>query len=284
MFRAVASAALVIVTPPICFSFPLSLCWWSSSSFFTSVFAGIGQSIQLSDINAGGLRNAIPREARANFSVANADAYLKVAEALKADILNEFKSVEKDLTITISKAQTNGSGISTADSESFIKGLKAAHNGVYRMSPEVEGLVESSNNIAKVELKEGKLRVLNLSRSSVDSTKMAVADQLRASFELAGLDVVFTGSYPGWQPDPNSEIVSVLERIYTQKFGEQPRVVACHAGLECGIIGANYPEMEMVSFGPHITGAHSPEEKVNITSVQKFWGYLQDILKEIPTK
>ncbi len=152
------------------------------------------------------------------------------------------------------------------------------------MSPEVEGLVESSNNIAKVELKEGKLRVLNLSRSSVDSTKMAVADQLRASFELAGLDVAFTGSYPGWQPDPNSEIVSVLERIYTQKFGEQPRVVACHAGLECGIIGANYPEMEMVSFGPHITGAHSPEEKVNITSVQKFWGYLQDILKEIPTK
>ncbi|OPC06334.1 cytosol nonspecific dipeptidase [Elizabethkingia ursingii] len=248
------------------------------------LFSGIGQSIQLSDINAGGLRNAIPREARANFSVANADAYLKIAEALKADILNEFKSVEKDLTITISKAPTNGSGISTADSESFIKGLKAAHNGVYRMSPEVEGLVESSNNIAKVELKEGKLRVLNLSRSSVDSTKMAVADQLRASFELAGMDVAFTGSYPGWQPDPNSEIVSVLERIYTQKFGEQPRVVACHAGLECGIIGANYPEMEMVSFGPHITGAHSPEEKVNITSVQKFWGYLQDILKEIPTK
>ena len=143
--------------------------------------------------------------------------------------------------------------------------------------------MESSNNIAKVELKEGKLRVLNLSRSSVDSTKMAVADQLRASFELAGLDVAFTGSYPGWQPDPNSEIVSVLERIYTQKFGEQPRVVACHAGLECGIIGANYPENGNGIF----RSSHYwclTRGKVNITSVQKFWGYLQDILKEIPTK
>ena len=248
------------------------------------LFAGIGEQIQLVSIDAGGLRNAIPREAKASFIVANTDEYLKNAEALKADILNEFKTVEKDLNISITKTQVSGQGISTEESTAFVKGLKAAHNGVYRMSPDVEGLVESSNNIARVELKEGKLKVLNLSRSSVDSTKQAVAEQLRASFELAGLEVVFTGSYPGWQPNPSSEIVSILERIYTQKFGEEPRVVACHAGLECGIIGSNYPKMEMVSFGPHITGAHSPEEKVNIKSVQKFWGYLQDILKEIPKK
>jgi len=248
------------------------------------LFAGIGEQIQLVSIDAGGLRNAIPREAKASFIVANTDEYLKNAEALKADILNEFKTVEKDLNISITKTQVSGQGISTEESTAFVKGLKAAHNGVYRMSPDVEGLVESSNNIARVELKEGKLKVLNLSRSSVDSTKQAVTEQLRASFELAGLEVVFTGSYPGWQPNPSSEIVSILERIYTQKFGEEPRVVACHAGLECGIIGSNYPKMEMVSFGPHITGAHSPEEKVNIKSVQKFWGYLQDILKEIPKK
>ncbi|KAF5303241.1 hypothetical protein FQR65_LT19005 [Abscondita terminalis] len=143
---------------------------------------GIGRGIQLCDINAGGLRNAIPREAKAKLSVTSADEYLKIAETLKTDILNEYKSVEKKLTITIGKTQIDGSGISISDSEAFIKGLKAAHNGVYRMSPDVKGLVESSNNIARVELKDGKLRVLNLSRSSVDSTINGSSTPTAASF------------------------------------------------------------------------------------------------------
>ena len=143
---------------------------------------------------------------------------------------------------------------------------------------------QTSSNIARVELKNGELKIMNLSRSSVDSSKMAVAEQLKSVFELADLNVEFSGSYPGWKPKPGSEIVKLMEKIYEKDFGEKPMVVACHAGLECGIIGANYPKMEMVSFGPTIRGAHSPDEKANIPSAQKFWKFLKEILAEIPKK
>ncbi len=152
------------------------------------------------------------------------------------------------------------------------------------MSPDVEDLVEASNNIARVELKDGALQILNLSRSSVESSKLAVANQLRASFELAGMEVKFSGSYPGWKPKPGAEIIKVMEEIYQREFNSKPNVVACHAGLECGIIGANYPKMEMVSFGPTIKGAHSPDERASISSTQKFWKFLKEILANIPEK
>ena len=152
------------------------------------------------------------------------------------------------------------------------------------MSPDVKDLVESSNNIARVELENGALNILNLSRSSVESSKNSVAEQLKSVYELAGMEVEFSGSYPGWKPKPGSEIVQIMEKIYEKEFSEKPAVVACHAGLECGIIGANYPEMEMVSFGPTIRGAHSPDERANIPSLQKFWRFLQEILANIPKK
>ncbi len=152
------------------------------------------------------------------------------------------------------------------------------------MSPDVPDLVEASNNIARVELNEGKLKILNLTRSSVDSSKYDTANQLKATFELGGLEVEFTGSYPGWKPKPDAEIIKLMKSIYEEKFGSLPQVVACHAGLECGIIGANYPKMEMVSFGPTIKGAHSPDERASISSTQKFWSFLKDILANIPKK
>ena len=152
------------------------------------------------------------------------------------------------------------------------------------MSPDVADLVETSNNIARVELNNGELKILNLSRSSIESGKFAVAEQLKSVYELAGMNVEFGGSYPGWKPKPGSEIVQIMEKIYENRFGDKPQVVACHAGLECGIIGANYPDMEMVSFGPTIRGAHSPDERANIPSVQKFWGFLKEILANIPAK
>lgn len=248
------------------------------------LFAGIENAVQLVSIDAGGLRNAIPREAKAIVIAGNSEAYLQQMETLKADILNEFKSLEKDLEINISKVDVNGKAMSVSDSSSFSKALKAAHNGVYRMSPDVEGLVEASNNIARVALDNGQMQVFCLTRSSVESTKTEVANQLKAAFELAGMAVTFAGSYPGWQPNPQSKITTVLENIYKEKFNEEPKIVACHAGLECGIIGAHYPEMEMISFGPTIKGAHSPEERVNIPSVQKFWEYLKAILVKIPVK
>ena len=249
------------------------------------LFRGLyNQNIQLISIDGGGLRNAIPREAFAVLSVRNSIEFIENANVLRKAILEEFADVEKDLAINIETFSTPEKAISEENSARIILALKALHNGVYRMSPDVADLVEASNNVARVELKNGELKILNLSRSSVESTKFAVAEQLKAVCELAGMKVEFSGSYPGWKPKPGSEIVKLMERIYEKDFGSKPHVVACHAGLECGIIGANYPEMEMVSFGPTIRGAHSPDEKANIPSVQKFWGFLKEILADIPAK
>ena len=249
------------------------------------LFTGLyNQNIQLIEIDGGGLRNAIPREARAVLSVRNAPEFLEAASSLKAAILEEFASVEKDLAITLENFSTGEKAISEEDSRKIILALKSAHKGVYRMSPDVADLVEASNNVARVELKNGELKILNLSRSSVESTKFAIAEQLKSVFELAGMNVEFSGSYPGWKPKPGSQIVQLMEKLYERDFGAKPHVVACHAGLECGIIGANYPKMEMVSFGPTIKGAHSPDERANIPSTQKFWGYLKEILANIPEK
>ena len=249
------------------------------------LFTGLyNQNIQLISIDGGGLRNAIPREAFAVLSVRNSIEFIENANVLRKAILEEFADVEKDLAINIETFSTPEKAISDENSARIILALKALHNGVYRMSPDVADLVEASNNVARVELKNGELKILNLSRSSVESTKFAVAEQLKAVCELAGMNVEFSGSYPGWKPKPGSEIVKLMERIYEKDFGSKPHVVACHAGLECGIIGANYPEMEMVSFGPTIRGAHSPDEKANIPSVQKFWRFLKEILADIPAK
>ncbi|MCJ8153794.1 aminoacyl-histidine dipeptidase [Chryseobacterium sp. SSA4.19] len=243
------------------------------------------ENIQLVSINGGGLRNAIPREATAIVSVRNAEEFINtLTSGLKKEILEEFATVEPHLYITIENSTSSEKAISEENSKKVILTLKSLHNGVYRMSPDVKDLVESSNNVARVELKEGSLKILNLSRSSVDSSKDSVAEQLKSVAELAGMNVEFSGSYPGWKPKPGSEIVQLMEKIYTEKFNEKPHVVACHAGLECGIIGSNYPAMEMVSFGPTIRGAHSPDEKANIPSAQKFWSFLKDILANIPQK
>ncbi|SEF48708.1 dipeptidase D [Halpernia humi] len=249
------------------------------------LFLGLeNENIQLISIDGGGLRNAIPREANAVFSVRNSVEFIEKALQLKSEILEEFATIEKDLQINIENTSSAQKAISEEDSKKIIYALNAAHNGVYRMSPDVKDLVETSNNVARVELKDGELKILNLSRSSVESSKTAVANQLKSVFELAGMNVDFAGSYPGWKPKPGAEIITIMTEIYKKQFGETPSVVACHAGLECGIIGANYPEMEMVSFGPTIRGAHSPDERASISSTQKFWKFLQEILANIPVK
>ncbi len=246
--------------------------------------AGLAQGIQIVHMEGGSLRNAIPREAWVKFVVptANVADFKTIYEALRADILEEYQSIEKNITITLEEADQANMAMSTVDTKLFVQSIMAAFNGVYRMSPDVEGLVETSNNVARVEVIDGNVKVLCLTRSSVESNKMALAETLKSSFELAGYDVKFSGSYPGWKANPHSEILEIMKGIYANKFGAEPRVVACHAGLECGIIGTNYPGLDMISFGPNITGAHSPDEKVEIASVQKFWDYLLDILKEIP--
>ena len=150
------------------------------------------------------------------------------------------------------------------------------------MSAAIPDLVETSNNIAKIEVKSGKIRIGCLTRSSVNTAKFDLANSLKSVFELADCKVALAGEYPGWNPNPNSEILEVLKNQYEILFNEKAQVVACHAGLECGILGKNYPEMDMISFGPTIKGAHSPDERVSISSVNKFWTFLLQILKNTP--
>jgi dipeptidase D len=152
------------------------------------------------------------------------------------------------------------------------------------MSPDIDDLVQTSNNLARVLVKEGAYEILCLTRSSVDTEKMDLAQAIKSAFELIGSSVNYSGDYPGWTPKPDAGIVHLMKNLYAEKFNEEAHVYACHAGLECGILGTNYPEMEMISFGPNIRGAHSPDEKVQISSVQKFWSFLLDTLKIIPKK
>lgn len=243
---------------------------------------GLNYSIQLAQINGGGLRNAIPREAEALFIVADFENYEKQFLKLKQEIESEYQTIEKQLNIELKTEMIANEILSAEDSKNIIRALNAVPNGVFRMSPDVPDLVEASNNLARVELNQGNFSAHHLSRSSVESTKMAVVENIQAVFELANIPVSYSGSYIGWKPEPHAEILKIAIQQYEALFNHQPKVVACHAGLECGIIGGHYPELEMLSFGPTIKGAHSPDERVNIASVEKFWLWLQAILKNSP--
>ncbi len=243
--------------------------------------------IRISEIDGGGLRNAIPRESFAKVVVDKSQAKdLEITfKELKRDIIQEFQITEPNLQIELKELKTSPKKVmGLGAQEKLLKGMYAAHNGVYTMNATFEGLTETSNNIAKVEVKKGRILIRCLTRSSIDSSKMDLAHMLKATFELAGCKVDFKGNYPGWQPDPNSEILKVLVKNYKNLFNEEPKVVACHAGLECGILGQNYPEMDMISYGPTIKGAHSPDERVSVSSVEKFWNFTKEILKDIPLK
>jgi dipeptidase D len=244
---------------------------------------GIEYNIHIAHMEGGSLRNAIPRESWAKIVIPteNVEAFKAVFETLKAEIIEEYQTKEPKIIITLEPTEVTNA-MSTLDSKVFIQTIMTAYNGVFRMSPDVEGLVETSNNVARVEVIDGKVRVLCLTRSSVESGKEALAQTLKSGFELGGFDVKFSGSYPGWKANTQSEILEIMKAIYIKQNGEEPKVVACHAGLECGIIGTNYPGLDMISFGPNISGAHSPDERVEIVSVQKYWKYLLEILKEIP--
>ncbi|GGE96876.1 dipeptidase D [Chishuiella changwenlii] len=244
---------------------------------------GIEYNIHIAHMEGGSLRNAIPRESWAKIVIPteNVEGFKTAFETLQAEIIEEYQTKEPKMIITLEPTEVTNA-MSTLDSKVFIQTIMAAYNGVFRMSPDVEGLVETSNNVARVEVIEGKVRVLCLTRSSVESGKEALAQTLKSGFELGGFDVKFSGSYPGWKANTQSEILEIMKAIYIKQNGEEPKVVACHAGLECGIIGTNYPGLDMISFGPNISGAHSPDERVEIVSVQKYWKYLLEILKEIP--
>ena len=199
-------------------------------------------------------------------------------------IKDEFNTIEPNLTIDIVAVETPLKVMNVEVQKGFIKSVYAALNGVYKMSPDIPDLVETSNNIAKIVVKNGEISIACLTRSSSESSKEDLTNSLKSCFELVGFEVECSGSYPGWQPNVDSEILQILTPLYEKLFGEKAKVAACHAGLECGILGQNYPLMDMISFGPTIKGAHSPDERVSISSVQKFWKFLLEILKNIPER
>ncbi|MFD0994043.1 aminoacyl-histidine dipeptidase [Tenacibaculum geojense] len=242
--------------------------------------------LRVSEINGGSLRNAIPRESFATVvidSVSEKPFLFETNELIK-NIKHEFASLEPNLTIELNETATPDFVMDLGVQLGLTKAIYGALNGVYRMSPDIEDLVETSNNIARVIVKDGAIKIGCLTRSSSETNKWDLANSLRSVFELAGFDVEFSGSYPGWLPNVNSDILKVLTKLYKEINNSEPNVAACHAGLECGILGQNYPKMDMISFGPNIKGAHSPDERAQISSTQKFWSFLLEILKNIPSK
>jgi dipeptidase D len=242
--------------------------------------------LKISSIDGGSLRNAIPREAFATVVVSKSKAseFEKLFNEYLSIYKAEFSLTEPGLTF---KFENTGLPKSTIDSQTqskIIRAIFACPNGVIRMSDSMPGLVETSTNLARVYTENSSVITQCLLRSSVDTSKDALADKIASVFELANAEIVFKGGYPGWKPNPDSAILKVMSDVYSKRFGKVPDVKAIHAGLECGILGGAYPKWDMISCGPTIRFPHSPDEKVNIETVNKFWIYIIEVLKNIPIR
>lgn len=256
----------------------------NANKMMNRILYALKNVVLISEIDGGSLRNAIPRESNAIIICENEDEMGEIYNAISEEIKTEYATIEKDLKIVIANTVTPEFSMDSEAQNDLLKAVYTTHNGVFRMSPDIEDLVETSNNVARVIVKDGAIKIGCLTRSSVESGKMDLAYHIKSGFELGKFDVELSGSYPGWKPNPDSAILKVLASIYENMFTEKPNILACHAGLECGILGTNYPEMDMISFGPNIRGAHSPDERASISSTQKYWKYLLEILGNIPVK
>lgn len=240
----------------------------------------------LHDMNGGGLRNAIPREAKATVSVANsvASKFEGYISSMASVFATEYSPVETKIDLSVTKTETPAKMVANHDKIAILAALNTVFNGVFKMSLNFDNLVETSSSLAQVVIKDGTFESKSLQRSSVETTKDDVARTIRSAFDLLGADVEQSGDYPGWEPNPDSSILKTMREMYEKRFNEKPKVMACHAGLECGILGTHLPNVDMISFGPNIRHAHSPDECCQISSVQKFWGFLLEVLKETPKK
>ena len=241
---------------------------------------------RLINIEGGNMRNAIPREGVAYIAVPEA----KLAEAkalvakVEAEVKVEYAATDKDAKVFLEDAPISGEAICQQVALNLCKALYACPSGVERMSDAMPGLVETSNNMAIVKSENGTISVHSLMRSSVDTAKDDLAEKMRAVFELAGAEVSFRGGYSGWAPNMASPILKEMKSVYEKLYGKQPAVMAIHAGLECGILGGTYPNWDMVSCGPTIFSPHSPDERVEIASVGKWWDFVVEVLKNAPKK
>jgi dipeptidase D len=242
--------------------------------------------IRIAEAAGGDLRNAIPRESYSVVLVSGkrSTEFEKFVKGYEKMYKAEFADTEPTLSFRAVKADLPARIMSKEDQYKIIRAIYVCPNGVQRMSQAMKGLVETSNNLAIVKCSGGKLEAHNLTRSSVDSAKEATAWKIAAVFHLIDADVILNGSYPGWKPNMQSPILNTMSSVYNDMYQKVPEIKAIHAGLECGILGGVYRNLDMISFGPTIRYPHSPDEKVNIESVGKFWDFLVETLKHIPAR
>ncbi len=242
--------------------------------------------LRLSSIEGGSLRNAIPREAFATVVVPNqhVEKFNTFVKDFFTVVKNEFSNVEPDIAVEITPIDLPSTVIDEKSGLNLINVVYGLPNGVMRMSDSMENLVETSVNLAIVKTEKGVAEIKSLIRSSVDTAKEAVGEKMTAIIELAGGKITLSGAYPGWKPNMKSPILKTMQETYQKMYGRIPEIKAIHAGLECGLLGAVYPNWDMISFGPTIRNPHSPDERVHIESVGKFWDYLVETLKNIPVK
>ena len=244
-------------------------------------------SISIAKIDGGNLHNAIAREASATVGVPtskkeNASVLLNI---LQADLLIELPVEDRAVKLNIQSTDAPAKVIDNQTGNNLIKALYAIPHGVMGWSFDMPGTVETSTNLASVKMKENNTILVTTSqRSSTNSLKDSIANMVTSVFELAGADARSTDGYPGWKPNPKSPVLKVSEAVYTKMVGEKPHIISIHAGLECGLFLVKNPNLDMISCGPSITGAHSPDEQLQISTVAKWWDFLVNLLKEIPTK
>ena len=242
--------------------------------------------LRLCEIDGGNLHNAIPREAYAVCAVP-----MKDKEAVRVDlniylaeIENEYAVTEPNLRMELESETPCLKVMDVEQMKRFLLSIYAVHNGVYAMSQDIAGLVETSSNLASIKQGEGCIKVMTSQRSSILSSRVDMSQMVGAAFELGGATVETGDGYPGWKPNPSSEILRVAVESYKRLFGTEPKVKAIHAGLECGLFLEKYPSLDMVSFGPTLRGVHSPDERMLIPTVDKFWRHLLDVLAHVPVK
>ncbi|MBR1426191.1 MAG: aminoacyl-histidine dipeptidase [Paludibacteraceae bacterium] len=224
-------------------------------------------------VEGGSLRNAIPREAAAVVTVPaeGVDDLIDLVCRWEDQFLAEYRGVDDDICLTTTEVECPATELPEDVQDFLIHAVTLCPHGVYRMIPEMPDVVETSNNLAMIKTEPGKITVNCLTRSSVESRKEELASIIQSAFTLAGAEVSFAGSYPGWKPNVHSRILTLMQEVHRRELGTEPRIITIHAGLECGILGKNYPDVEMISFGPTIEHPHSPDERVNIASVQRFY-------------
>ncbi|MBN1301428.1 MAG: aminoacyl-histidine dipeptidase [Melioribacteraceae bacterium] len=244
-----------------------------------------GIKYRISSISGGSKRNAIPREAETILMINPSDEVKvqKIINQFVNDTLLEFFKNDGGLNVTLARKDVSVKSVfSKKFTKKIIDTILAMPHGIMAMSPDIPDLVESSTNLATITLEDDTLKIGTSQRSSIESAKYNIASSVAAVFKLADADEVITGDgYPGWQPNMNSELLAVSKKVYEEMYSKEPAVKAIHAGLECGLLGSKYPGLDMISFGPTIQGAHSPDERVNIADVEKFYELLKGILKKL---